>query len=269
MEGLLAPEVLGDGRAPGRGRFDAEWASGGEEVVAAAALPNDRYLNFSYNRADCVPGVRIHRIPLAHPRDVPIILSAIRQQVAFNTLFSSCFATADYVSADANLVLPGRIEVVVVDAPGFMHFGVFDPEEDGMFTFAVTVGPGGALEASIRGTNGKPYPCSNRKAAALLKVARNVPLTLEAIRRVAQSTQAAGYSPAGPIVARAIAQPAGSSAGGGGAAGSGGSLMDVKMPDPDLMMPVVAGGNMQIDPVANGGDGILSAGDALLGDLGI
>lgn len=189
LEGLLAPDVLGDHAldAPTAGSgVDVVALSGGDEVTAIAALPNGKSMKFSYTRSDCVPGVRIHHVPLTHPRDVRPIVRVLRQQLVFNALFSSCFATAKYVAAEAVSVIEQAVEVIVCEAPSFLHFGIYDGATDSVVGVAVVVGFDGVVDVKIRGPNGRRHACSDRKASALFSAAHNVPLALDAIRSIGE-----------------------------------------------------------------------------------
>lgn len=200
LEGLLAPDVLGDyalDAAAFASGVDVDSLSGGNEVTATAALPNGKSMKFSYTRSDCVPGVRIHHVPLTHPRDVRPIVRVLRQLLVFNALFSSCFATAKYAAADAVSVIEQAVEVIVCEAPGFLHFGMYDGATDSVVGVAVVVGFDGAVDVKIRGPKGRRHACSDRKASALFSAAHNVPLALDAIRSIGEKAAPHANSAAG------------------------------------------------------------------------
>lgn len=190
LEALLIPHVFGQRRAKGKhGQyepFELNKLSGGDEIVACAPLSPDKHMKFSYNRRDCTPGLLIHRIPLAHPRDAHIVMRLLRQQIMFNKLFLSCFSVSGTIAPTSMTELEQPVEVVVCDAPRFMHLGAYDPTEDSVLGVAVSIERDGRIDARIRGPGGKSHPCSDAKASKLFQVTQNVPLALQAIRSIGQ-----------------------------------------------------------------------------------
>jgi Mediator of RNA polymerase II transcription subunit 1 len=197
MEGLLVPEVFGpeQQRHGQQARCDSAKSkfyesnalSGGTEIVTRAAVLADKHLRFSFSRVDCSSGVQIHRVPLAHPQDLARVLKLLRQHLVFNALFTSCFGGAASVPQTSKAELDQPVEVVVCDAPGFIHFAVYDPAEDTVLGVAVNIGLNGCIDARIRGPCGTTHNCSNAKASALFAATLSAPLALHAIRTVAQS----------------------------------------------------------------------------------
>lgn len=225
MEALLSPGVLGSSTpdAVTSSHREMDLLSGGDEIITSAALPGDSFFKFSYNRNDCVPGVHIHRVPLSHPRDLPRVLRLLRQQIIFNALFSSCFSTSDAVTPGARAVIDQPIEVVTCDAPGFIHFGMFDAALDSVLGVGVTIAANGELSVKIRCGKGKNHACSPAKAAALFKAAAfNTPLALNAMR--ALGYQLSGF--AAPTVPGLQAE---------------GAVGNVKGPEDDSIMEDVIG----------------------------
>ncbi|GAB0497294.1 hypothetical protein MMPV_008626 [Pyropia vietnamensis] len=99
----------------------------------------------SYAAADTVPGAAVSRVPLSHPRHVPVVWALLRQQAAYNELFASCFVPT-----------PG----VVVAPPRCVGAG-------GGGAAGMGGGGGGwAATRGGRGGGGAGGPAGSRRAAA-------------------------------------------------------------------------------------------------------
>lgn len=166
-----------------------------DEIVVTTALPGKKFVRFSYNRADCHPGVLVYRVPFLHPKDVPEILQMFRRQLVFNQLFASCFCSARPVDDDAKPELDQPVEVVVCEPPELIHLGAFDPTTDSALNVAVNVDRDGQVSVRIRPSQGRNHPCSDEKATALLKACNSIPLLIEAVRAVAQHERESRAAP--------------------------------------------------------------------------
>ena len=68
-------------------------------AAAGAPSPPGTPLALSFAAADAVAGAAVARVPLAHPRQVPVVAALLRQQAAYNELFVSCFVPTPGVVA--------------------------------------------------------------------------------------------------------------------------------------------------------------------------
>lgn len=192
LQELLAPRLfLGqktgsdfhmsqDGQALERsiGKENVHWSQDATEYIAAAALPNNQYVQFSHSGSDVVSGLSVHRVPLCHPGDVMPILALVRQQIVFNDLFTSCFGSPIRVASDMISAVRQPVEVVLCDSPSFMQFSLFDDSMDDIVNMAVDIGLSGELSVTLKTSSGRHPSCSDAKVTAILRVCRSIPLTI-------------------------------------------------------------------------------------------
>lgn len=197
LQKLLAPQVFGTPEA-GEANGDVaaakevvkkreHWSQQSAEFIAAVQLPNDQYVQFNHSGNDMIPGVSIHRVPLCHPKNVKPIFALVRQQIVFNILFESCFAKPMYVGAGSTPIQPQPVEVVVYDAPSFMQFNLFETSLNDILGVAVSIELGGEIHVTLKTTSDQQHICSDRKATAILRACRSVPLTLLTIVKLGTS----------------------------------------------------------------------------------
>lgn len=163
------------------------WSQNSTEFVAAVALPDNQYIEFSHSGNDTVPGLAVHRVPLCHPRSVLPVFGILRQQIVFNELFQTCFGSPVYANPTLKPFQPQPIEVVLCDAPSFMQFNLYDDSMDDILSMAVTIELGGDVSVTLKSSSEKPHACSDAKATAVLRVSRNIPLTIMTIIKLGAS----------------------------------------------------------------------------------
>lgn len=154
------------------------WSQHSTEFIAAAALPDNYYVEFSHSGSDTIPGLAVHRVPLCHPKNVLPIFGLIRQQLVFNELFQSCFGSPVYTNPTLKPLQPQPVEVVLSDAPSFLQFSLYDNPMDDILSMAVNVELGGDISVTLTVSSDHPHVCSNAKATAILRVSRSIPLTI-------------------------------------------------------------------------------------------
>ncbi|CDF35340.1 unnamed protein product [Chondrus crispus] len=201
LQELLAPAVFGErdglndeemsnpkkeGPTPAREvvKKKTHWSQPSTEFIAAAALPNKQYIEFSHSGSNTVPGLAICRIPLCHPKDVLPVLGLIRQQIVFNELFRSCFGSPLYTNPTLKPFQPQPVEVVLCDAPSFMQFNLYDSVVQEILSMAVTIELGGDISVSLQSSSDKTDACSDAKATAILAVSRSIPLAILTILKI-------------------------------------------------------------------------------------
>lgn len=208
LQTLLAPAVFGaergDGEAPAREiqgdafqtsvkevvRKREHWSQQATEFIAAVALPGKQYMEFSHSGSDTVSGLAVWRVPLCHPRNVKPIFALIRQQIVFNELFKSCFASPIYLDKSRTPLQPQPVEVVLCDAPSFMSLNLYESALDDILSVAISVELGGDINVNLKLTSEQPYACSDAKASAILRACRSIPLTLMTIVKLGQKATA-------------------------------------------------------------------------------
>lgn len=163
------------------------WSQQSAEYIAAVELPDGHYVQFNHSGSDMIPGIALHRVPLCHPRNVKPIFALVRQQIVFNTLFVSCFAKPIYVEPGLTPIQPQPVEVVLCDAPSFMQFNMFETSLNDILSMAVSIELGGEINVALKTTSDQQHICSDRKATAILRACRSIPLTLLTIVRLAAS----------------------------------------------------------------------------------
>lgn len=206
LQKLLAPVVFGgqDGSdGEGNGNVGKEgttvtpakevvkkrvhWSQHSTEFIAAAALTDNYYVEFSHSGSDTIPGLAVHRVPLCHPKNVLPIFGLIRQQLVFNELFQSCFGSPVYTNPTLKPFQPQPVEVVLSDAPSFLQFSMYDNSMDDILSMAVTVEVGGDISVTLTASSDQPHVCSDAKATAILRVSRSIPLTILTIVKLGTS----------------------------------------------------------------------------------
>ncbi len=123
-----------------------------------------------------------------------MVFSILRQQLAFNELFVSCFGAAGGITGDSTPLVDELVEVVLCDAPEFMHFSIYDARVDGVVGLAISVGKDGTFAAKISGPNGRPHACSDEKGTEILMQTRSVPRTIQAITKIAVESGSGMYA---------------------------------------------------------------------------
>lgn len=197
LQKLLAPQVFA---TPDTGETNGDvaaakevvkkrehWSQQSAEYIAAVGLPDDHYVQFNHSGSDMIPGIALHRVPLCHPRNVKPVFALVRQQIVFNMLFESCFAEPVYVGPGLTPIQPQPVEVVLSDAPSFMQFNMFETSLNDILSIAVTIELGGEINVALKTTSDQQHICSDRKATAVLRACRSVPLTLFTIVKLGAS----------------------------------------------------------------------------------
>lgn len=155
------------------------------EYVACVALPGNQHVTLAHSVSNLVAGVTVTRIPIVEPSDVVKVFASLRQQLAFNELFVSCFGKPGGVGPASTPLVAELVEVVLDNAPEFMHFAIFDARADGVVELGISVAKDGTFAAKITAPNGKAHPCSNKKATEILMQSRSVPVTIQSITQIA------------------------------------------------------------------------------------
>lgn len=199
LQKLLAPRMFGlDGNGEGEGEGDRDgtevtnlvkershWSQTGTEFIAAAALLGGEYVEFSHSGGDVIGAVALHRILICQPRHVAPVLAILRQQIVFNQLFQSCFASPVRVVEGMRPIVRQPVEVVICDSPSLLQFSFFDGVVDDLLSMIVQVAEGGNIRVSLKMGTGRRHVCSDRKATAALQLSRSIPLTIHTIVQVA------------------------------------------------------------------------------------
>lgn len=162
------------------------WSQTATEFVASASLPGRQYIQFSHSAGDVVAAVALHRVPIRHPRDVQAVLAVLRQQIVFNELFRSCFAHPVCIEGKYAIVKQ-PVEVVLCETPSFLQLSMHDGVMEDILSMVVNISLGGDVSVSLKTGNGRRYVCSDRKATALLRISRNIPLTIRTIVQLARN----------------------------------------------------------------------------------
>lgn len=210
LQTLLAPVVFGPHERPEEDGYPREsqgpslqalskevvkkrehWSQQATEFIAAASLPGKQYMQFSHSGIDTVSGLTICRVPLSHPKNVKPIFALIRQQIVFNELFKSCFASPIYPDKSRSGFLRQPVEVVLCDAPSFISLNLYDTVLDDILSVAIAVELGGDINVNLKLLSEKPHACSDAKAAAILRVCRSIPLTLMTVTKLGHKSSAA------------------------------------------------------------------------------
>lgn len=155
------------------------------EYVACVALPRGQHVTLSHNVSNLVAGVTVARVPVVDPSDVIKVFAALRQQIAFNELFVSCFGKPGGVGSSSSPLVEELVEVVLDNAPEFMHFAIFDARADGVVELGISVARDGTFAAKIGAPGGKKHPCSDEKATEILMQTRSVPMTIQSVTQIA------------------------------------------------------------------------------------
>lgn len=176
----------------------SHWSLTATEYLCYASLPGGQYLQFSHSGGDVIAALAIHRVPIRQPREVQAVLAVLRQQIVFNELFQSCFGHPTPIEGRRPL-LRQAVEVVLCETPSLLQLSLFDEVTGDILSLVINIGLGGDIRVALKSTGGRRYLCSDRKATALLRLSRSIPLTIRTVLQVANnSSGGASNSVMGP-----------------------------------------------------------------------
>ena len=158
------------------------------EYIHGVPLPNGQYVSLTHNASSLVPGVTITKVPVSEPGDLSKVFSILRQQIAFNELFESCYSSPN-MAVESTPLIRELVEVGISDAPEYMHFGVYDARLDDFIGVGIQIGVDGSFSVKLSGTKRAAHPCTDQKATSILCETRSVPLTIQAINQISMPHQ--------------------------------------------------------------------------------
>jgi len=147
-------------------------------------LASGQYITLAHNSTSLVPGITVTKVPVSEPGDIYRVFSILRQQLAFNKLFESCFSGNGSRSVDCLPLIIEMVEVGLSDAPEYLHFGVYDSRLGDFIGLGITVAMDGTYSAKLSGTKRDQHPCTDEKATEILRKTRNVPETIHAMSEI-------------------------------------------------------------------------------------
>lgn len=173
---------LSDSKTPQSGR------QASREYLHRVPLTDGQYMKLTHSITSLVPGVSITKVPVGEPGDLHQVFSILRQQIAFNELFNSCFGNSGEIGMDSTALVQELVEIGLSDAPEFFDVSVFDSRLKDVIGFGITIGTDGGFTTNLTGPKGRAHPFPKDKATEILRQTRNVPRTIQAI---IQSTESA------------------------------------------------------------------------------
>lgn len=153
------------------------------EYIHGVPLPNGQYFSLTHNASSLVPGVTLTKVPVSEPGDLSKVFTILRQQIAFNELFESCYGTPN-MAVESTPLIRELVEVGLTDAPEYMHFGVYDARLDDFISVGIQIGTDGSFSAKLSGAKRAAHPCTDQKATAILCETRSVPMTIQTINQI-------------------------------------------------------------------------------------
>lgn len=169
------PKLMNTSRNPKSGSLASR------EYLHCVTLPGGQYIKLTHSVASLVPGVSVTKVPVGEPGDLYRVFSILRQQIAFNALFDSCFGNSSDLPIDSTPLVRELVEIGLSDAPEFMQVNVFDPRFKDFVGLGISISSDGSFSAKLTVSQERAHPCSDEKASEILRSTRNVPITVQAI----------------------------------------------------------------------------------------